>query len=200
MFDQEEQEILEALDKFRGKIQQTPPNYSAVKINGKKLYDLARRDIRIPDIKPRDVEVYDISNFKMLEDSDTKLIEIELFVSKGTYIRSIARDLGIDLGCYGSLKELRRTEIEKFSIDEAITIDQLKAGEVELLDPFKYLNMQKIVIDDAYKPYIDNGRFLNINLFPGKKDTIIYSKQNEVLAIYHYDEQKSTMRMSVKWW
>jgi tRNA pseudouridine55 synthase len=192
--------IKEELNKFLGTTEQIPPNYSAVKINGKKLYELARRDIFIPDIKPRDVEVFDISNFKMLEDFENPTFEVNLSVSKGTYIRSIARDLGNSLGCLGSLKELRRTEIEKFSIDKAITIEQLKSGEVELLNPFDYLNMQKIVIDDAYKPYIDNGRFLNINLFPGKLDTIIYSKQDEVLAIYHYDEQKDSMRMSVKWW
>ncbi|MBI9009311.1 MAG: tRNA pseudouridine(55) synthase TruB [Tenericutes bacterium] len=192
--------ILEALEKFKGKIEQTPPNYSAVKINGKKLYELARRDIRIPSIEPRNVEIFDMSDFKMLENGDTKLFQIKLSVSKGTYIRSIARDLGLELGCFGSLKELRRTEVENFHIEDAISIDQLKAGEVELFDPFDYLNMQKIVIDDAYKSYINNGRFLNIALFPGKKDTIIYSKQNEVLAIYHYDEAKDSMRMSVKWW
>jgi tRNA pseudouridine55 synthase len=192
--------IQEELNKFLGELEQTPPNYSAVKVNGKKLYNLARRDIFIPDIKPRDVEVFEISNFKMLPDNEFPTFEVALSVSKGTYIRSIARDLGDNLGCYGTLKELRRTEIEKFLIEDAISIEQLKSGEVEMLDPFDYLNMQKIVIDDAYKPYIDNGRFLNINLFPGKKDTIIYSKQNEVLAIYHYDEQKDSMRMSVKWW
>jgi|AntAceMinimDraft_18_1070375.scaffolds.fasta_scaffold00459_9 tRNA pseudouridine55 synthase len=192
--------ILEELNKFLGKSQQTPPNYSAVKINGKKLYELARRDIVIPDIKPRDVEIFDISNFKMIEGRDYPTFEVELSVSKGTYIRSIARDLGNNLGCYGSLKELRRTEIEKFHIEDAISIEQLKANQVKILDPFEYLNMQKIVIDNAYIPYIDNGRFLNINLFPEKKDAIIYSKDNEVLAIYHYDELKNSMRMSVKWW
>jgi len=192
--------ILEELNKFLGKSQQTPPNYSAVKINGKKLYELARRDIVIPDIKPRDVEIFDISNFKMIEGREYPTFEVELSVSKGTYIRSIARDLGNNLGCYGSLKELRRTEIEKFHIEDAISIEQLKANQVKILDPFEYLNMQKIVIDNAYIPYIDNGRFLNINLFPEKKDAIIYSKDNEVLAIYHYDELKNSMRMSVKWW
>lgn len=194
-----EEKIKEALDSFHGKQKQIPPKYSAIKVNGKKLYELARRDISIPDIKPRDIEIFNITNFKMNEDSKKKEFSVKLKVSKGTYIRSIARDLGDMLECFGTLKDLRRIDIENFSINEAISIDELRNGEVELLDPFKYLNMQKIIVDDAYKVYIENGRFLSFDLFPEKKETIVYSKSGDVLAIYYYDEVKNKMRMSVKW-
>lgn len=194
-----ESDVIEALNDFLGKQKQIPPNYSAVKIDGKKLYELARRDIGIPNIKPRDIEVFKISNFKQLEHDEGFIFQVDLEVSKGTYIRSIARDIGDKLGCYGTLKDLRRTTIEQFDIKDAITVEDLKAEKYELKEPFQYLNLQKIVVDPLYKFYIENGRFLDLDLFPVKTDTIIYSKDEEVLAIYYFDEQKNRMRMSVKW-
>ncbi|XMB72525.1 tRNA pseudouridine(55) synthase TruB [Mycoplasmatota bacterium WC30] len=194
-----EKDIIEVLNSFAGKQKQIPPNYSAVKVNGKKLYELARRDIVIHDISPRDVEVHEISDFEILEKSETITFRVTLKVSKGTYIRSIARDMGEILGCYGTLAELERTAIDNFKIADAFTLEEILAEKYEILDPFKYLNMPKIVVDPLYKSYINNGRFLDLDMFPEKTDTIIYSKDKEVLAIYYYDEQKNTMRMSVKW-
>lgn len=191
--------IKEALNSFLGEQKQIPPNYSAIKVNGKKLYELARRDIVVPNIKPRDIEIFKISNFKLLERNDDILFKVDIDVSKGTYIRSIARDLGDMLGCCGTLQDLRRTSIEQFNIKEAITVEDLKAGHFEIKEPFQFLNLQKITLSPMYKFYIQNGRFLDLNLFPIKTDTIIYSTDGEVLAIYYYDEQKDRMRMSVKW-
>jgi len=194
-----EELILEALNEFLGKQKQIPPNYSAIKIDGKKLYELARRDIFVPNIKPRDIEIFNISNFELLDQNDGIVFKVEFEVSKGTYIRSIARDIGDKLNCYGTLQDLRRTSIEEFDIKDAITVEDLKAEKYEVKEPFQYLNLQKIVVDPLYKFYIQNGRFLDLDLFPVKTDTIIYSKDNEVLAIYYYDELKTRMRMSVKW-
>ncbi len=194
-----EADILDVLNSFLGKQQQIPPNYSAVKVNGKKLYELARRDIIIHDISPRDVEVISISDFEILEKSEIITFKVNLKVSKGTYIRSIARDMGEKLGCYGTLAELERTEIDHFKIEDAISLEDLEAEKYEILDPFEYLNMPKIIVDPLYKSYINNGRFLDLDMFPEKTDTIIYSKDKEVLAIYYYDTQKKLMRMSVKW-
>ena len=122
-----------------------------------------------------------------------------LKVSKGTYIRSIARDLGRKLGCYASLMDLRRTEIENFKLEDSVTVTQLKNNEIKLLDPFKYLKLNKLIIPDEYLKFVDNGRHLEMDLFSGKEDTLILSKDSEVLAIYTYDETKNIMRMSVKW-
>lgn len=197
--DVNEATIKHAIDGFLGKQLQTPPNYSAVKVNGKKLYELARREIHIPNLKPREVEVFNISNPVIRSDGDTLLVDVEMTVSKGTYIRSIARDLGNQLGCFGTLQDLRRLAVGQFNLTQAVTIEQLKAGEVDITDPFAYLNMQRITVDPKLKHYIANGRFLDHSMFPELTDTIIYSKDGEVLAIYYYDEQKKTMRMSVKW-
>lgn len=192
-------DIQKALSTFMGKSLQTPPNYSAVKVNGKKLYELARRDIFIPNIEPRNIEVTEITDFEMLPSETGLTFKVRMKVSKGTYIRSIARDLGDLLGTHGTLKELNRTNIDQFYLKDAISVETLKEGNVEVLEPFQFMNLPKITVDPGIKYYINNGRFLDLELFPEKTDTIIYTKSNEVLAIYYYDEQKDTMRMSVKW-
>lgn len=194
-----EKALREVLMSFKGKQLQTPPKFSAIKVKGMKLYELARRDIFVDHVEPREVEVYDIRDIKILETGQIIKLEATLEVSKGTYIRSIARDLGKKLNNVGTLGNLRRLEIENFKIEDAFTIDQLKQGQVQLRDPFQYLNMQKLVVDERAKSYIENGRFLDFSLFKEKTDTIIYSSEGEVLAIYYYDKDRDVMRMSVKW-
>lgn len=192
-------DIQKALATFMGESLQTPPNYSAIKVNGKKLYELARRDIFIPNIEPRNIVVHEINDFEMLLSETGITFRVRMKVSKGTYIRSIARDLGDLLGTHGTLEELNRTDIDQFHLKDAISVERLKEGNVEVLEPFQFMNLPKITVDPGIKYYINNGRFLDLELFPEKTDTIIYTKTNEVLAIYYYDEQKNTMRMSVKW-
>lgn len=192
-------DIQKALATFMGESLQTPPNYSAIKVNGKKLYELARRDIFIPNIEPRNIVVHEINDFEMLPSETGITFRVRMKVSKGTYIRSIARDLGDLLGTHGTLEELNRTDIDQFHLKDAISVERLKEGNVEVLEPFQFMNLPKITVDPGIKYYINNGRFLDLELFPEKTDTIIYTKTNEVLAIYYYDEQKNTMRMSVKW-
>ena len=191
--------VREKLNDFLGKIMQTPPKFSAIKVNGLKLYELARKDIQINNIDPREVEVFSIDNYKEIETGKEYRFQIDIEVSKGTYIRAIARDLGVKLDNFGCLGELRRTRIENFYIKDAHTIEELKANKIKVLEPFQFLDMQKLVVDERAKSYIENGRFLELDLFAKKTDTIIYSNEGEVLAIYYYDEEKDVMRMSVKW-
>ncbi len=191
--------VKEKLSQFIGKQQQIPPNFSAVKVNGKKLYELARRDLRIPDIKPRDVEIYDISDVKEIQKNEYFDFQANISVSKGTYIRSLARDLGILLNNYGTLLELERTEIDNFKIDDAIDLKTLESGDFELKNPFDYLNIPKVVIDVQHEHFVRNGRFVDTDVIKEKGEVVIYNHKNEPLAIYYYDEQKNQMRMSVKW-
>ena len=103
---------------------QTPPQFSAVKIDGARAYDLAR-DGETVDIPPREVE---IGRFDLIEvdAGGRSLFEIEC--GKGTYVRSLARDMGRDLGCFGHIAELRRVEVEPFTTDDLVTIDELQAA------------------------------------------------------------------------
>lgn len=192
-------DVIDALMSFIGQSMQTPPKFSAIKVNGLKLYELARRDVNMHQIEPRQVEVFDIKDIEIVETGQIWKLNATLYVSKGTYIRAIARDLGEKLGNIGTMGNLRRLEIENFKIEDAVSIDELKNAQVELLDPFQFLNMQKLVVDERAKSYIENGRFLALELFKEKTDTIIYSSEGDVLAIYYYDEDRDVMRMSVKW-
>ena len=191
--------LLEAINSFIGKSLQIPPDFSAVKYHGKKLYELARRDIKIYDIDPKEVEVLSISNIEINRIDKTIEVTADIEVTKGTYIRSIARDLGEKLDNFGSLKELKRTKVNNVLLEECYSIEDLRTGNVELKDPFDYLDLPRIKVGELIKRDIDNGRFLPIELFEEKTDTIIFSDDNEPLAIYYYDEQKMQMRMSVKW-
>jgi tRNA pseudouridine55 synthase len=121
-------DITRCLAKFTGAIDQVPPMYSALKQNGKKLYELARAGITV-ERKARRITIYDISLLAFTKDE----LSLEVACSKGTYIRSLAEDIGHDLGCGGTVKALRRLQAGQFSLDDAYTIEQLTAmSETEL--------------------------------------------------------------------
>lgn len=111
------------LKSFIGKQKQTPPAYSAVKVNGKKLYSYAREGIKI-EIEPRNIEIYNIELMNI--NKEEKQISFRVSCSKGTYIRSLCEDIADKLGTVGYMKDLKRTKVGDFEIKEAITIDELK--------------------------------------------------------------------------
>lgn len=117
-----EDEINQAAESFVGKLMQIPPMYSAVKHRGKALYKYARKGVEV-ERKPREVNIY---RFEIRE-IELPFVHFEIECSKGTYIRAIAEDLGIKLGCGAYLKELRRTRIGDFSVDDAIKIQDFQA-------------------------------------------------------------------------
>ncbi|MDO9046139.1 MAG: tRNA pseudouridine(55) synthase TruB [Methylobacter sp.] len=119
-------DIHACLEKFTGEIDQVPPMYSALKHNGKKLYELAREGKTV-ERKARHITIFEL---KLLTDSQALAEEpdqltLDVFCSKGTYIRSLAEDIGHTLGCGGTVKELRRLEAGQFNIENARTIEQL---------------------------------------------------------------------------
>ena len=126
-----EAEIRAAMPKYTGVIMQTPPQFSAIKIAGERAYDLAREGETV-EIPAREVE---IARFDLIAmpDADTAVFEIEC--GKGTYVRSIARDLGRDLGCYGHIAELRRTEVYPFTPDDLVTLAELEQAATPASPP-----------------------------------------------------------------
>ncbi len=121
-------DIHDCLKQFVGEIDQVPPMYSALKHNGKKLYELAREGKTV-ERKARRITIFEL---KLLTGSqalawEPDQITLEVFCSKGTYIRSLAEDIGHVLGCGATVKELRRLEAGQFSIEHARTIEQLAA-------------------------------------------------------------------------
>lgn len=130
-----EEEIIEAINSFKGEILQIPPKYSALKINGKKLYELARNDEiseEILNIKKREVTVYSVydieilnkeilkeeKQYKVYEEYVKKLIKFKVKVSSGTYIRSLVRDIGYQLGTYATMSKLKRLSIGNYTLDD----------------------------------------------------------------------------------
>jgi len=119
-----QEEIEAILPNYTGFIMQIPPQFSAVKIDGQRAYDLARGGENI-EIKPREVEILEFNLMEMTPEGDT-IFAIEC--GKGTYVRSLARDLGRDLGCYGYIADLRRVEVAPFGEEDMITLEALEAA------------------------------------------------------------------------
>ena len=130
-----EDEVRAALPRFLGEIEQIPPMYSAIKVNGQKLYDLARQGKEVAR-KPRRITIYDLA---LTEELGNGQYALRVECSKGTYIRTLCHDLGQALGCGGCMAALRRTEASGFCIGEAVTLeDAAREGEA-LLRPLDSL-------------------------------------------------------------
>ena len=115
------EKILSVLKDFTGEIEQTPPAFSAIKVQGQKAYDLARRGEKV-NLRPRKVTIHEIS----VIESDLPQITVKVKCSKGTYIRSLANDIGKALGSGAHLTGLRRTRIGDFSVDDAISLSEFE--------------------------------------------------------------------------
>lgn len=118
-----QEDVEKALESFRGKIQQIPPMYSAVQVNGRRLYDLARQGIEV-ERKPREIEIYEMA---LLENEAEHTYTIDVHCSKGTYIRTICHDIGQLLGCGAVMTRLRRTMASGFLLEECVTLEQANA-------------------------------------------------------------------------
>jgi len=119
-------DLIRALEHFTGKISQIPPMYSAIKKDGVRLYSLAREGKTV-EVEPREIEIYSI---ELVSDFTDNTFVIDTHVSKGTYIRALARDIGEYLGCGATLTELRRTYAAGFSIEDCVRLDELTRENV----------------------------------------------------------------------
>lgn len=157
-----EKEIIDTMSSFIGTSMQKPPMYSAIKLNGLKMYELARKNIEV-DIPDRQVNIYYINNIKITGDK----ISFETKVSSGTYIRSLVRDIGIKLGTYATMTKLVRTEIDNFKLPE----------DIEIMEVDDAINLDKFILD--YKQYfaIKNGMTCIIT-------SDLYSKDMKLNAYY----------------
>lgn len=152
---------------FIGKQTQIPPMYSAIKLNGKKLYEYARNGIEV-EVKPRNIEIYNI----VLEKLDKENLEIMFRVncSKGTYIRSLCEDIAKELGTVGYMKELQRTKVGDFLIEDCVSIEDLKENYKVILD--KIMSFEKFLknkekINVSKMNLFLNGVKLDVDLIDG---------------------------------
>ncbi len=174
------EEIYRAFDSFKGEIEQIPPMYSAIKVKGKKLYELAREG-EIVERKPRKVNIYDL---QIRNICDNKII-FYVKCSKGTYIRTLCDDIGKLLGTYGYMSYLTRVGVGEFKICDSISMDYIKRMDKEELESFicpldkSLSHLKSIKVDDRYYKQLINGAILPVYDF---KD--LENKLSEPLRVY----------------
>lgn len=185
-------DIVSTIDSFKGKIQQIPPMFSAVKMNGIPLYKLARGHVEV-ERKPRDVEIYSIE----IMDITSPFIVIHAVCSKGTYIRSLAFDIGRKLGCGAHLVSLRRLKSGPFSMENSVSVDVLKHTEKDILTnniiPVERLfaNIPDIEVDKTTADKIMNGVAPNQDIIPNSSsiadnEMIRFMADGKIVALATY--------------
>ena len=179
-------ELLSALIDFEGNILQYPPKYSAIKVGGKKLYEYARNNQEV-EIKPRNVYISKIE-LKSFDD-ETQQAQILIGCSKGTYIRSIAFDLGKNLSCGGHLVKLIRTKAGKFNIETSVNLDDLKTVtdvEKSLINPLSVLNYPQYKLNEfEYKKIINGNSIKDENIKDYNVVILVYSDKIKSVAYSH---------------
>ena len=172
--------IINVLKDMTGEYEQEVPIYSAVKVNGKKLYEYARNNeyVELPKHK---VNIYNLELLDINYINNKTNIKVKCHVSKGTYIRSLGRDIASKLNTYAIMTDLRRTKQGSFSIDEAINIDKLSINDLISID--KCLNnYKKIVLDDTNIKKILNGQEID-NIY--NEEYILFIKNdNTIVGLY----------------
>ena len=184
-----EEDVKNALKDFEGEISQIPPIYSAIKVNGKKLYDYARQGQDI-EIKPRKVT---ISKIELKEfDKTSQSAKITVACSKGTYIRSIAYDLGAKLGCGGYLTALERTKAGKFQVNTAIKLEDLtEVSQIveNLINPLDMLSIPIHNLSENERERVSHGMSICNSDFPDS-DIVILSYGGRIYAIGKVEQNK----------
>ena len=151
----DENNVIDSLKHFIGKQEQVPPMYSAIKIKGKKLYEYARKNIKV-EVEPRQIEIYSIELSDINKTEQT--ISFKVKCSKGTYIRSLCEDIAEKLGTVGYMKELNRTQIGIFNITDSISLDELEDNK----NNNDFLQKHLITIEKLFiKLYKENEIQLN---------------------------------------
>lgn len=184
------EEIVNILDSIKGKYLQEVPSYSAVKINGKKLYEYARENIEVK-LPKREVEIKSIELISDIEYTNNKtLFKFKCSVSKGTYIRSLIRDIASRLNTVGIMTDLRRVRQGKFKIDNAISLDDV--CENRLIDIVDILDCKKVELDTNIEKQVLNGAIID-SIY--NCDEVLFIKNSQAIALYRkYDKDNNKLR------
>lgn len=181
------EEIEEALRKLTGTYLQEVPLYSAIKKDGKKLYEYAREGKTV-ELPKREVTIFSLNLIQDIQYENGKTIfQIQTKVSKGTYIRSLVRDIAHELNTIGTMTSLTRTKIGSFSLEQAYSLNDLE-GTYHMLSLEEVLkDYPKVVVDEELEQKIKNGSILE-NCY-SKIPFAFYNKQNQLLALYQLYEK-----------
>lgn len=195
------EQVKEAVYSFRGLYNQIPPMYSALKVNGKKLYELARAGREV-ERKARTVEIKEIEILQM----QIPKVRIRVVCSKGTYIRTLCDDIGKKLGCGAVMESLERTRVGDFMIKDALLLSEVeqRVRENRLQDVITapddmFPGLRKERVEERYQKLLENGNRLTLRMlcdesgFHDKEQVRIYSKQSVFYGIYCYEEETESL-------
>ncbi|MHB8097830.1 MAG: tRNA pseudouridine(55) synthase TruB, partial [Erysipelotrichaceae bacterium] len=178
------QETIEnVLCSFLGNSIQTPPKVSAISVNGKRLYEYARKDQEV-EIPNREIEIFEIECLNVDDE-----IHFRVQCSSGTYIRSLCEDIAVKLGTLGTMSKLTRTKIEMFNVKDAYTIEQIRSKEFEFTSINEALIYPKIEVESVTD--VKNGKKIRCD---SEEDLVLLTHNNEVLALYEKDDEQHTYR------
>lgn len=188
-----ESEFLSVMENYRGDIEQIPSMYSAIKVNGQPLYKLAREGITI-ERESRPVTIYELE----LLNFDSPYVEMDVFCSKGTYIRNLVEDMGDDLGCGAHVTRLHRSQVGPYQEDGMITLDQAEAlveesgvaALDELLLPVysSVSNWPEVVLNSSLAFYIQQGQAIQVTNAPENGGVRLMTDDGEFLGIGEINE------------
>lgn len=179
-FDVKLEDLKENLDSFVGTYLQEVPLYSAIKVNGKRLYDYARegKEVILPK---KEVTIKSIELISLNDDSFT----FKVLVSKGTYIRSLIRDIGNKMNVLMTMSELRRTKINDYNVNNAKKIDDFSIDDIIPVE--KFLDLTKVLVTDNLEKKVLNG--VRIKNIYNSDMVMFFNKDNKLLAIYKNNEK-----------
>ena len=170
------EELIECLNSFVGITMQIPPKYSAIKVDGKKLCDIARNNFSFDiQIKAREIEIYSIELIEFSGES----AQIKVSCKKGTYIRSLVNDIGQKLGCGAYMSDLVRVKAGNFGIDKANKLDDEQFNK---LNPLDVLNLEKYELNEEEYLKVINGNFI-VNSMNLTSNLILLTKNNKLVSI-----------------
>ncbi|MBQ8435789.1 MAG: tRNA pseudouridine(55) synthase TruB [Oscillospiraceae bacterium] len=201
-FEESFSDVEQALSAFRGTIAQLPPMYSAVQVNGKRLYDLARKGIEV-ERPSREVE---ISRLELLEyDEKTGMGILEMSCSKGTYVRSVIHDMGQSLGCGAVMTSLVRTCSNGFMLDECTTLEHLEKLRdedrlAEIIKPVESLfgSLPELYLSEKKTGMYKNGVKLILDRLPiesGQERVRVYGADRRFIGIAQTDREENVLRV-----
>lgn len=196
----DEAAVREAVMSFVGKYEQIPPMYSAIKKDGRRLYELAHAGICTPR-EPRPVEIYKIEIIRI----ELPLVEFTVQCSKGTYIRSLCRDIGEQLGCGGCMSHLLRNRVSSFPVEEALKLSEVLSlrDENRLSDAVKpieslFPHYLRLTVKRAAEKYLYNGNKLTVasftdlpEAFSDGERAFIYDSRGSLKGLYFYVETEN---------
>ncbi|MGN0278770.1 MAG: tRNA pseudouridine(55) synthase TruB [Lachnospiraceae bacterium] len=192
-----EQQVREAVMSYLGSYDQIPPMYSALKVNGKKLYELAREGKEI-ERKPRTVQIEEIEIIRM----ELPVVEFRVVCSKGTYIRTLCHDIGAGLGCGGAMQSLTRSRVGDFRLEDARTLaeleklrDENKISDVITPPDAVFAQYPTVTVTEAGQKFVQNGNSFGMRqmacmLPQGAERVRVYDSSGRFYGIYSYCEKE----------